>query len=105
MAVMEKQIAVNRRIGGLESKKHGLVRLPNVNRRIGGLEIKNEGIRIKSVVNRRIGGLESSMCISAHSGLVNRRTGGLESIYSGQWGCIVLMKNNIGCVIIKLYSL
>ena len=56
-------------------------------------------------VNRRIGGLESSMCISAHSGLVNRRTGGLENLYFGQLGCIVLMKNNIGCVIIEVYSL
>lgn len=37
--------------------------------------------------------------------IVNRRIGGLENLYFGQWGCIVIMTNNIDCVIIELYSL
>ncbi len=56
-------------------------------------------------VNRRTGGLEKLNTIGLPDSSVNRRIGGLESIYSGQWGCIVLMKNNIGCVIIEVYSL
>lgn len=85
----QKQVAeklgVNRRTGGLENLLNIQVMIIDVNRRIGGLEKRNRLYMPLLSVNRRIGGL--------------------ESIYSGQWGCIVLMKNNIGCVIIKLYSL
>lgn len=56
-------------------------------------------------VNRHIGGLEKLNNFIKLLAKVNRRIGGLENLYFGQWGCIVIMTNNIDCVIIELYSL
>ena len=53
-----EQLAVNRRIGGLEIiGAVGVIRW-QVNRRIGGLEIGDMMLPVPAV-NRRIGGLES----------------------------------------------
>lgn len=67
-----------------------------------------QGIRLCEeiiAVNRCIGGLEIKMAFLSILFCVNRRIGGWENLYFGQLGCIVLMKNNIGCVIIEVYSL
>ena len=96
---------VNRRIGGLENCPAGFISKRVVNRRIGGLENSLCSAVPGSFVNRRIGGLESQMLEKVETEIVNRRIGGLENLYFGQWGCIVIMTNNIDCVIIELYSL
>ena len=54
----EEIIAVNRRIGGLESTHRTQRSGFYVNRRIGGLEILETATRLSYPVNRRIGGLE-----------------------------------------------
>ena len=72
-------IAVNRRIGGLESGKRGAIHLHMVNRRIGGLEKMLWALEALGVVNRRIGGLETGKCDRSTKVPVNRRIGGLEN--------------------------
>lgn len=76
--------------------------MARVNRRIGGLENISEDSLEKMTVNRRIGGLEIKMAFLSILFCVNRRIGGLEK---NQMAYIDLMTNNIGCVIIKPYSL
>ena len=49
---------VNRRVGGLEVDRFGLVAPMNVNRRVGGLEDKFMDTMSADPVNRRVGGLE-----------------------------------------------
>ena len=83
---------VNRRVGGLESRKICWPCSRAVNRRVGGLEVIIIGaLGQHEHVNRRVGGLEDRFKSRIEGLHVNRRAGGLKTLLRAVPRCWVVL--------------